>query len=196
MQIKKLDSQELHSRLEDLAGLRLTIFREYPYLYDGTLEDELSYVSHYAEQGMVLIALDGNTVAAAVTGMPLDLESEPFQQPFRAADRDPGQYFYIGELLLLPAYRGNGLGSHLLGLIEQEITNTSRYTHVCCATVIRPDNHPLRPGDFFPIEPFCRRHGYHLLENVSIRIPWQQIDGTKPLNTLRFWAKQLPGSTA
>ena len=171
--------------------MRLTIFREYPYLYEGILEDELSYVSHYAEHGMVLIAQDGEKVIGAVTGMSLGLEEEYFQKPFKTAGLDPHQYFYIGELLLQSPYRGKRLGSQLLQQIEQEICKTGQYRYLCCATVVRPANHPLRPETFFPIEPFCQRHGYGLLDRVTVQIPWQQTDGTRPLNTLQFWVKQL-----
>ena len=46
--------------LDSLASLRLEIFREYPYLYDGCREDELAYLKSYAEapDACVIFAYD------------------------------------------------------------------------------------------------------------------------------------------
>ena len=191
MNIIQLDCDSIRAHLDDLAGLRLTIFREYPYLYDGRLEGERRYLSHYADHGCVLAALDGETIVGAITGMPLDHEPSDFTQPFRDAGRDPVQYYYIGELLLQAPYRGSGLGSRMLEQFEQQIRQAEMFTHACCATVVRPDNHSLRPTGFRPVEPFCRHHGYSPVPGAVVQVAWQQIDGTTPRNSLQYWEKPL-----
>ncbi|CAH2030267.1 GNAT family N-acetyltransferase [Trichlorobacter ammonificans] len=192
MTILTLDSTSIRAHRDDLAGLRLTIFREYPYLYDGRLEDERHYLSHYADHGSVLAALDGGTIVGAITGMPLDREPPDFTRPFRNAGRDPAQYYYIGELLLQAPYRGSGLGSRMLAQFEQQIRQAARFTQACCATVVRPDDHPLRPAGFRPVEPFCRRHGYAPVPGAVVQVAWRQLDGTRPRNSLQYWEKTLP----
>ena len=89
MTILELNGERLLEHLDQLAGLRLSIFREYPYLYDGLLEDERRYLSGYAAQGQVLLAVDNDQVAGAITGMPLAEESGAFVEPFRAAGLAP-----------------------------------------------------------------------------------------------------------
>ena len=97
MTILELEGAQVLNYLDPLAGLRLNIFREYPYLYDGQLEDERRYLSGYADQGLVLLALDAGRVAGAITGMPLAKESEAFVAPFRNAGLAPEQFYYIGD---------------------------------------------------------------------------------------------------
>ena len=70
--------------LDDLATLRLDIFPEYPYLYQGRREDELAYLVTYAEtpDACVILTNDGLTVIGAVTGMPLVLEDVLMRDAF------------------------------------------------------------------------------------------------------------------
>lgn len=190
MIILELTGQEIIDRLDDLAGLRLNIFREYPYLYEGKIEDERCYLADYAAKGCALLACDGERVAGAITGMPLADESAAFVKPFFAAGLVPEDYFYIGELLLHKQYRGQGLGSRLLANLEQLVGKQGRYHRYCFATVVRPDEHHLRPLEFIPIERFSIRHGYRPLSGVSVQIAWQELDGQTTAKTLRFWDKE------
>lgn len=194
MTIIELSGTKVLDFLDQLAGLRLSIFREYPYLYDGLLEDEQRYLAGYANQGVVLLAMEAEQVVGAITGMPLAAESEAFTGPFRAAGLVPEQFYYIGELLLVPACRNLGYGSRLLARLEQTVAQQGRYTDYCLATVARPDDHPLRPAGFVLIERFCRRHGYRLIEGVAAQVSWQEVQGQVCTNRLDFWRKSCPGS--
>ncbi len=42
-----LQKEELAACIDDLADLRISVFREYPYLYDGNLEYEKKYLKQY-----------------------------------------------------------------------------------------------------------------------------------------------------
>lgn len=191
MNIIQLDSGSIRAHSDNLANLNLTIFREYPYLYSGRLEDELRSLSHYADHGSVLVALDCGTIVGAITGMPLDQESLDFTQALRGVGRDPVQYYYIGEIMVQAPYRGSGLGTGMLERFEQQIRQAASFTHACCVTVVRPDNHPLRPTGFRPMEPFCYRQGYLPVQGAVAEVVWQQIDGTTPRNRLQYWEKPL-----
>lgn len=189
MTILELKGTQVLDYLDQLAGLRLNIFREYPYLYDGQLEDERRYLSGYADQGLVLLALDAGRVAGAITGMPLAQESEAFVAPFRNAGLAPEQFYYIGELLLQADYRNLGWGSRLLDRLEQLVGDEGSFSQYCLATVVRPEAHPSRPIGFVPIERFCRRHGYSLMNGVTAQVPWQELDGQVSSKQLEFWHK-------
>lgn len=84
--IKTLTGQdaELHEYLLDLAHLRIEVFREFPYLYNGNLDYEKNYLATYLQcpQSVVLLALNGAEVIGASTGIPLTEENKDFQQPF------------------------------------------------------------------------------------------------------------------
>lgn len=98
--------------LDTLASLRLEIFREYPYLYDGRREDELDYLKSYAEapDACVILAHAGGTVAGAVTGMPFIHEGAQMLAAIAGSRYSVENLYYVGELLLYPAYRNKGLG--------------------------------------------------------------------------------------
>ena len=44
--IKKIGA-EIRDYFEDLTQLRMTVFKEFPYLYEGSLEYELEYLETY-----------------------------------------------------------------------------------------------------------------------------------------------------
>lgn len=96
MQIRLLQGAAIAPHIPDLAHLRLTVFREFPYLYDGTPEYEARYLATYAESpdSLFVLALDGERVVGVSTGLPMADETEAFQRP-------------------LPR-RGLGSGAHLL----------------------------------------------------------------------------------
>ena len=47
--IKRITGRDrnLESYLEDLAQLRIKVFRAFPYLYDGSIDYEMSYLETY-----------------------------------------------------------------------------------------------------------------------------------------------------
>ena len=55
---------------------------------------------------------DDETVVGASTGLPMIAADEAFRAPFIAAGIDPARVFYFGESVLLPEYRGQGIGQH------------------------------------------------------------------------------------
>jgi hypothetical protein len=94
--------------LPELARLRITVFREFPYLYEGSAAYEENYLKTYvdAAASVMVIVWDGNTVIGASSGLPLLAETENIMRPFRAQGYDLERIFYYGESVLLPAYRG------------------------------------------------------------------------------------------
>lgn len=91
MEIRLLHGAAIAPYIDDLARLRLTVFREFPYLYDGNLDYEAEYLATYARSGrsLVVLALDGGQVVGASTGLPLVDETPSFSSPSwpRAATR-------------------------------------------------------------------------------------------------------------
>lgn len=196
--IKKITEQLLTGvaiaeSLDDLATLRLDIFREYPYLYEGQREDELHYLDTYAKapDACVILTYDGLTVVGAATGMPLVHEDTQMIDAFSGTTLPLNEVYYVGELLFRPAYRNGGLGQKLLAQLESHIRSLGRYRRLTCATVERPDDHPLRPRDYIPISRFLARTGFVRLSGVTTRFSWREIDGVKREHPMQFWSKDL-----
>lgn len=179
--------------LSDLDTLRLDIFREYPYLYEGRLVDELNYLATYATapDACVIFAYDGGSVIGAASGVPLVHEDTQMPDAFVGTSLPLEELYYVGELLFRPAYRNCGLGRKLLVRMERHIRSLSGYNMLTCATVERPDDHPLRPHDYIPITRFLARTGYVRLPGVTTHFTWCETDGDKRDHPMQFWIKDL-----
>lgn len=182
--------------LEILATLRLEIFPEYPYLYQGERKEELKYLSTYAEapDACVILAYDGAAVIGAATGMPLVHEDIRMLDAFAGTKLPLEGIYYVGELLFRPAYRRCGLGQRSLARLENFICSLDRYRMLACATVVRPDDHPLRPFDYIPISSFLARTGFVQLPGVTTDFVWRENDGINRDHPMQFWIKdQIAG---
>lgn len=62
---------ELEPWLEHVAALRIEVFRDFPYLYDGSFEYETRYLRTYVEcdSAVCVLALAGERVVGASTGL-------------------------------------------------------------------------------------------------------------------------------
>lgn len=189
-----LTGEAVTDHLADLASLRLDIFQEYPYLYRGRREDELAYLASYAKkpEACVILARKEDNVIGAASGMPLLCEGDTLRASFAETPYQPDAIYYIGELLFRPGYRNLGLGRRLLAQMESYIRSLGHYRKITCATVERPDDHPLRPADHIPISRFLARTGFSKLPGVVVHFAWLEADGVKRDHSMQFWMKDLP----
>lgn len=193
LEIKTFSGAEAAARLTDVARLRIAVFRDFPYLYDGDLAYEERYLATYARsQGSIFVlAIDDGTVVGASTGTPMSTETDEVKAPFLAAGRDLADYFYFGESVLLPAYRGRGIGVTFFAEREAQARRLGlRHTTFCA--VERPANHPRRPTDYVPLDAFWHKRGYRHHPELRTSFTWRDLDDTsespKPLS---FWIKDL-----
>ena len=112
VRLEILTGPSLEAALPALAGLRIKVFREWPYLYDGDLAYEEAYLQRYrnSKDAIVVGAFDGDRLVGASTGTPLVDHAEDFAVAFAGSEIDLNTVFYCAESVLLPAYRGLGLG--------------------------------------------------------------------------------------
>ncbi|MBK5937289.1 MAG: GNAT family N-acetyltransferase [Halorhodospira halophila] len=192
--IEYLQGEEIGQRFEQIAALRLQVFREWPYLYDGSMEEERYFLRFYldAPWALATVVVDGDEVVGLSTAMPLTDESPRIQKPFIDEGFDPGQVFYLAESILLPAYRGRGFYRHFFDVRERHARSCGDYQWATLCTVVRDPAHPLRPADYQPLDPVWRHFGYTPREELIAYYPWKQVD--EPAETdkpLQFWIKQL-----
>ncbi|MEC9369337.1 MAG: GNAT family N-acetyltransferase, partial [Pseudomonadota bacterium] len=86
----------LEERLGDIARLRIRVFRDWPYLYDGDLAYEKKYLAGFANSpgACCVAAFDGDRVVGASTALPVGDEHEPIRAPLREAGFDLSRVFY------------------------------------------------------------------------------------------------------
>jgi GNAT superfamily N-acetyltransferase len=184
---------ELEPWLEHVAALRIEVFRDFPYLYDGSFEYETRYLRTYVEcdSAVCVLALAGERVVGASTGLAMRDETEPFRRPFEQAGFDIEQIFYCAESVLLPGFRGGGVYRGFFTARESHARALGKTISAFCA-VQRPDDHPLRPADYQPLEPVWQHFGYQPRADLSTCFRWKDIDAADDSDKpMQFYLKPL-----
>ncbi|QTK79927.1 GNAT family N-acetyltransferase [Agrobacterium tumefaciens] len=195
VEIKSLSGIDATSYFDDLARLRIEVFRAFPYLYDGSLDYERKYLSTYADTdgAVFVLALDDGRVVGMSTGMPMAAETDEVKAPFVKAGYDPDRIFYFGESVLLPGYRGHGVGVRFFEEREAHAKGLGFDQCTFCA-VERPADHRRRPSDYVPLNAFWEKRGYRHHPELRTSFTWQDLDETSESpKTLSFWMKPMAG---
>ncbi|WP_291728585.1 GNAT family N-acetyltransferase [Bernardetia sp.] len=198
MHIQLFTGDAIQPYIRNLAALRMEVFREYPYLYDGDFDYEQVYLYSYihAKHAAVVLAFDGSDVIGASTCIALD-ESDTFIQfPFLAKGYDVSKGVYFEESVLRKKYRKQGIGvcffeereKWAATYFKKKNVVEGRFTTFC--GINRPKDHPLRPKTYANLEAFWNHRGYIKQPNLQTQISWKEIDQEKEeFHNLTFWIK-------
>lgn len=193
IEVRVLEGDEIAKYLDDVAALRIAVFRDWPYLYDGNLDYERQYVATYRDHpGALLVgAFDLGRLVGASTSTPMEDLDPEFAAPFLAMGI-PGNHVLWGpESVLLPAYRGQGIGHRFFDFREAHARSLGR-SHVAFASILRPENHPLRPANARTNDAFWRGRGYAPLPGAVLEFEWKDVgDTAETKKPLQVWAKAL-----
>ncbi|MDC0658945.1 GNAT family N-acetyltransferase [Leisingera sp. SS27] len=193
IRVEAMTGAALEAALDDVARLRIKVFRAWPYLYDGDPAYEREYLQSYrnSARAVVVGAFDGETLVGASTGAPLSDHADDFAAAFEGSGIDLNEVFYCAESVLLPEYRGHGVGHGFFDAREAHARKHGFKKAAFCS-VQRPADHPMRPGDYAPLDPFWRKRGYAPLEGAIAHFSWKDVDQpgetSKPL---QFWSRDL-----
>jgi GNAT superfamily N-acetyltransferase len=194
LRLECLSGDKLIAYIPVLAALRIQVFRDFPYLYDGDLAYEQAYLQTYIEapDSVIVLAFDGDKVVGASTGLPLEYETDEVKQPFIHAGYDVDKVFYCGESVLISTYRGQGVGVAFFEHREAHARAIGGFEYSCFCGVQRPENHPARPMDFVPLDNFWRKRGYDKHPELNTRFSWKELDEiNESLKPMTFWMKHL-----
>lgn len=194
LSVQALTGEDIKAALPELARLRITVFRDWPYLYDGTLAYEEEYLAKFAaaKGAVCVIARDGDLVVGASTGAPMIEHADEFGEPFRQAGYDLAKIFYCGESVLLKSHRGHGLGHKFFDLREGQAHALGGFTHSTFCRVVRSDDHPLKPADYVPLDGFWNKRGYAPVPGLTATYDWKDVDhDDETTHTMQFWMKAL-----
>lgn len=196
--IETLGGAALAPFLGDLARLRITVFRDFPYLYDGDEGYERRYLETYVKtpNAAVILARAGGRVIGAATCLPLAAETENVQAPFRARGLDPARFFYFGESVLERGYRGQGIGVAFFAAREAHARRVSDADFATFCAVQRPPDHPARPPGYQPLDMFWRHRGFVPRPDLACTMRWRDLGAAAETpHQLGFWMKSLTGAT-
>lgn len=191
--IKAFKGPEARKYIDAIANMRISMFKEYPYLYDGSMEYEKEYLETYfkSENASILLVLDDGKVVGFSSSIPLAEETDELKKPFLDNKLAVKDYLYIGEVMIHEDYRGEGLLRKFFEHHEKHAKEKG-YSHLTFITSKRPDNHPMKPEDYRDLGPIWEHFGYKMSKGLIAKISWKQIDtGKEEENELNFWLKEL-----
>ena len=171
--IRPLTAGEIETALPALGALRIAVFREWPYLYEGSEGYERDYVRAFAraKDAVLVAAFDGEAIVGAATASPMAAQEAEVLACFPS----PEDHFYFGESVLLPEYRGRGIGHAFFDHREAQARACGARVAAFCG-VVRPADHVLRPADFRPLDAFWRARGYGPVAGLVTEFAWKDID--------------------
>jgi len=193
LSIRPFTGAEIAAHVDDLAALRIAVFAEYPYLYDGDVGYEAAYLAEYAaaSDAVLVAALDGERIVGAATASPMAAQKAEFRGPFEARGIDTLSLFYFGESVLLPAYRGRGVG-HAFFDHREAAARKAGATQATFAAVIRADDHPARPYGYQPLDGFWAKRGYAPVSGLVTALAWREHgEVCESSKSMQYWLKTL-----
>jgi GNAT superfamily N-acetyltransferase len=175
--VRPLTGADLQAALGDLAALRIAVFAAFPYLY--------------AEHAVLVAAIDGARIVGAATAAPLTEQDDYIRAPVVRHGIDPASVFYFGESVLLPEYRGQGIGHAFFDHREAAARAWGASCASFCA-VIRPADHPARPAGYVPLDAFWTKRGYAPVPGLTGEFSWAEHGETsESAKPMQYWAREL-----
>ncbi len=198
VRIEPVAGDRLVAVLGDVARLRIEVFAAWPYLYDGSLAYEEGYLREFAraDGAVVIIARQGERVVGAATAAPLGEHTREFVPLFAVHGYDPDRVFYCGESVLLPDYRGRGIGNAFFDRREDHARACrgvkGSFSHIAfCSVVRRPDDRRA-PAGYRTLDGFWRKRGYVPVEGLVGSYRWKEIgEEEETEKAMQFWARAL-----
>lgn len=193
LRIETLRGAGIASRMEALAELRIEVFREWPYLYAGSVDYEKKYLETYlrSPRSVAILAWDGERCVGASTALPLADAEAPAQAPFRALGMPIERIDYFGESVILRPWRGRGLGVKFFELREWHAFEYGLSICAFCA-VVRAADHPARPSGYVPNDAFWTHRGYRPVPEMQAQFEWPDLGETQSSpKSMGFWMREL-----
>ncbi len=192
IEIKIFYGKEIDHVINELAKLRIEVFFDYPYLYEGDFEYEKKYLEVYlnSKKSVLVAAYDGNKIIGAATALPLLDEADYVIEPFKNAEMNLSEIYYFGESVLKKEYRGLGLGHKFFDGRENAALKFG-YNFTTFCGVVRQSDHPKKPLNYRPLDEFWMKRGYTKQENLKSFFSWKDIgDETETKKPMTYWMRK------
>ncbi len=93
--------------------------------------------------------------------------------------------------VLLPHYRGQGVGHAFFDYREAHAKAHGYRISAFCG-VMRPTDHPLRPANYQPLDPFWHKRGYRKADGLMAHFSWKDIgEADQTEKPMQFWLKDF-----
>lgn len=184
---------DIAPHLDDLARLRIAVFAHWPYLYEGSLDYERQYLAAYARspRSVFVLAQAGDAVVGVSTGLPLLDDTDSFSKPLAEQGLDAARVFYFGESVLLPEWRGRGIGHAFFDAREAHARALGGFDTTAFCAVNRDRGDPRRPAGHRDNDAFWHKRGYTRRDGLTVTLPWREPARGEVTHTLTFWTRPL-----
>lgn len=195
IKVKPVSKEFAREHLLEIAALRIKVFKDFPYIYDGSVEYEVKYLDRYfkAFNATFILAFDenkGNKIVGVATALPLAEEDDFVKKPFQKMDKKIDEFFYFGESVLLLEYRGRGLGHAFFDEREKVALSFPQIKTTAFCAVQRPVDHPLKPAGYQPLDEFWKKRGYQKDSQLTADFEWLDIgDAHETSKKMVYWIK-------
>ena len=176
-----LRGAQIEPYIRQIVDLHLAVFKELPYLYDGTVEEYWPVIKLYADsaEGIACLLFDGETLVGAATGAPLNAMPKAYQTPFQGPI---GEIFYLGEEVLLGGYRGQHYGAQLYHQFVRAIPGSFKTIAFCR---IEESADP-------PFNAVLRKHGFVEQKDKVVEFLWRNVGSKEEIpHKMVYWIKDL-----
>lgn len=193
VRIESFFGREIKAFITHLAKLRIEVFRDFPYLYDGSFDYEMYYLKIYPEskESVLVAAFDDDQLVGAGTALPLRDEADYVREPFLHLKDNSNDIYYFAESVLKKEYRGLGLGHEFFNKRE-EAALQFRFKKAAFCSVVRSPDHPAWPSDYRPLDHFWTKRGFNKKENIMSSFSWKDIgDEEETSKQMIYWMKDL-----
>jgi len=175
---------------KSFADLRITIFREYPYLYEGDLPTEKQYFAMFGDNTLCIIAKDRSKVVGMIIGTPLQDIFKRLLEPL--AEVSIEKMFYLADILVVKSYRGQRIGHTLFELFEKEVRKIGCFTSIIIREILKSPGDQAKPSDYRSLDSFWDKRGFKKMEGISQQEQWTVIgDDTTSSHTMIYQVKNL-----
>ena len=182
---------QIAEMIPTIAQLRITSFKGYPYLYNGTLESEYEYLETYKNNEHALVVYGDDPRKGLMQGAPLTAIFPSATPIFEAAQLNP-EYFYYCEEIILPLDKMT-LILQMFAAVEDQAKKWG-YKNVCLITHKGQENHSLKPDNYQSVEPLFEKIGFiktHLSMQDTYSTFCQDGSVQQREHEFVFWIKKL-----
>lgn len=194
--------KDLAPYLPFIAEQRINAYREYPYLYNGKMEEEINYLSWFSQlkHTSIVIAFYNDEPVGFITGTALSAFDEHFKGSvnlFKNANLPYDTYYYLSDAIVLPEHRNKLLVTQMAQLMEEH-ADILGYTATCFVCE-HHESHPLKPQNYKELDELFKKNGYSKTDMV-ITYHWQtrHADGSikEENHAMNYWVKHCAGAEA
>lgn len=191
MDFRIFKGKEIAAIIQDLADLRIQVFQDYPYLYEGSLEFE--YLNKYVESdfSFLFTIWENEKLIGATSCIALKDEAAEVKEPFEKTNSDVNSIIYFGESILLKDFRNQGFGKLFMQKRIEFAQSFSWCKEVYFCSVERPENHPLKPIGYKDLHEFWLSQGFSPTDLSSVFV-WKDINESQESEKkMNYWKKGI-----